>query len=131
VKQIEKLKGPAVKEINNMKYKVFVFLFLLFLQTAIFAQENKYQIVFSESGKRDEILSQKIDGKEYILIDNLQKIFSLGKNLEPVLKKIDLTYKNKKVTFFINSNEVRLGSQIRQLSLPVREAQKNIFCRWK
>lgn len=108
-----------------MKYKIFIFLFLL--NGLVFAQENRYQIIFSESGKREEILSQKIDGKEYVPIDNLQKVFSLGRNLQLILKKIDLTYKNRKVSFFINSNEVRLGSQIRQLSLPVREKQKKYF----
>ncbi|MDD5774119.1 MAG: N-acetylmuramoyl-L-alanine amidase [bacterium] len=114
-----------MKGINNLKYKVFIF--ILLFSSLVLAQENQYQIIFSESGKREEILSEKIDGKEYILIDNLQKIFFLGKNLQLTSKKIDLSYKDKKVSFFINSNEVRIGSQIRQLSLPVREAQKKYF----
>ena len=110
-----------------MKRTVFISFFLLFLQVAVFAQENQYQIIFSGSSKREEILSRKIDGKEYILIDNLRKIFSLGKDLQLILKKIDLTYKNKKASFFINSNKVRLGSRIMQLSLPVRKEREKYY----
>jgi len=64
-----------------MKYKIFIFLFLL--SSLVMAQESPYRILFSESGKQEEISSRKIDGKEYISVYSLQKIFSLGQSLQP------------------------------------------------
>ncbi|MEW6086731.1 MAG: N-acetylmuramoyl-L-alanine amidase [bacterium] len=108
-----------------MKYRIFVFFF--FLSSLVFAQGNQYQVIFRDNGRHEEIASQKINGREYFPLDNLQKIFSLGKNLQLASKKIELTYKDKKVSFFIGSKEVRIGSHIKQLSLPAREEKKKYF----